>query len=359
MNERTELKALLLAGGEGTRLRPITHTQSKQLIPVANKPMLFYGLEAIAAAGIREVGIIVGDTHEEIRGAVGDGSRWGLRATYVRQEAPLGLAHAVLSAREFLSGGPFLMYLGDNLVREGLVEFVREFEEHRPDAQIFVVKVEDPERFGVVVLEGESVRRLVEKPREHISDLALAGVYIFTPAIFDAAAAVRPSWRGELEITDAIQWLVDHGYSVRSKQITGWWKDTGKLEDLLEANRFVLEDQEHSVEGDVDEASHVLGPVRIEAGAVVRESVVRGPAAIAAGCTIDRSVIDPFTSVFEGTTIVESDIGNSIVMGDCRIEGVRRVRDSLVGRNVRIARSDGSPAAMQLMVGDNCAITMP
>jgi glucose-1-phosphate thymidylyltransferase len=321
--------------------------------------MLFYGLEAIAEAGIREVGVIVGDTEEEIRSAVSDGSEWGLRVTYIPQEAPLGLAHAVLTARDFLEGEPFLMYLGDNLVRDGVADFVNTFQEHTPDAQIFLVKVPEPERFGVAVLEGDQVARLVEKPREHISDLALSGVYIFTPAIFEAASSIEPSGRGELEITDAIQYLVDHGYRVRAERITGWWKDTGRLEDLLEANRFVLDDQPRSVEGDVDDASHIVGEVRVEPGAVIRESVIRGPAAIAAGCRIERSTIDPYTSVYVDTTVVDSEIGNSIVMDECRIEEVRRIRDSLIGRNVRVVRADSRPSSIQLMVGDNCAITLP
>ena len=353
------MRALLLAGGHGTRLRPITHTSSKQLIPVANKPILFYGLEAIARAGIREVCVVVGDTEQEIRGAVGDGSAWGLDVTYVRQEAPLGLAHAVLAARPVLDGEPFLMYLGDNLVREGLGSFVRTFDEHRPDAQIFLVKVPDPERFGVAVLEHDRVMRLVEKPASHISDLAMSGVYVFTPAIFEAASSISPSGRGELEITDAIQYLVDHGYSVRAEHITDWWKDTGKLEDLLEANRFVLNDQERDVEGDVDEGSHVVGDVRIDAGAVVRDSVVRGPAAIASGCVIEHSIVDPWTSVHVGTTIRNSELGDSIVMADCHISDARGIRSSLIGRGVRVSRAETSPSFLQLMVGDHCALVLP
>jgi glucose-1-phosphate thymidylyltransferase len=352
------MKALMLAGGHGTRLRPITHTQSKQLIPVANKPILFYGLEALSDAGIREVVVVVGDTEREIRGAVGDGSAWGLEVTYVHQEAPLGLAHAVLTAREQLEGGPFLMYLGDNLVREGLGSFVRTFEEHHPDAQIFLVKVPDPERFGVAVVEADRVIRLVEKPTEHISDMAMSGVYIFTPAIFEAASSIRPSWRGELEITDAIQYLVDHGFSVRAELISNWWKDTGKVEDLLEANRFVLNDQDRSIEGDVDEASHIVGDVHIAAGAVVRDSVIRGPSTIGAGCRIEHSIIDPWTSIYANTCVADSEIGNSIVMGECHISQVHRIRESLVGRNVQIYRAGSSPS-LQLMVGDNCAIALP
>jgi glucose-1-phosphate thymidylyltransferase len=353
------VKALITAGGHGIRLRPITHTQNKHLIPVANKPMLFYGLEAVARTGIREVGVVVGETEQEIREAVGDGSVWGLDVTYIRQEAPLGLAHVVLTAHEFLDGEPFLMHLGDNLVREGLGRFVRAFEERRPDAQIFIVKVPDPSRFGVAVLEGERVVRLVEKPQEHLSDYALAGVYVFTSVIFEAVASLEPSARGELEITDAIQYLIDHGYEVRAERISGWWKDTGHPEDLLEANRFALEEQERSVEGDVDQASKIIGEVRVDAGAVVRDSVIRGPAAIAAGCVIEGSTIEPYTSVYLNTSITDSDIGNSIVMDDCRIEGVRRARDSLIGRNVHLTRAHTDTSAVSLMVGDNCAIELP
>jgi glucose-1-phosphate thymidylyltransferase len=353
------VKALLTAGGHGTRLRPITHTQNKHLIPVANKPMLFYGLEGIAGAGIHQVGIVVGDTEQEIRGAVGDGSPWGLEVTYIRQESPLGLAHVVLTAQEFLGNEPFLMHLGDNLVREPLDRSVRAFQEGESDARIFLVKVPDPSRFGVAVLEGQRVVRLVEKPPEHVSDYALAGVYVFGPAIFPAAASLEPSGRGELEITDAIQYLVDHGYDVRADHLTGWWKDTGRLEDLLEANRFILDDQERLVEGDVDEASHLVGEVRVDAGAVVRQSVIRGPAAIASGCRVERSTIDPYTSIYLNTTLIDSEIGNSIVMEDCWIQDVHRIRDSLVGRNVRMARGDSIPASVQLMVGDNSAITLP
>jgi len=353
------MRALLLAGGSGTRLRPITHTRSKQLIPVANKPVLFYGLEAIADAGIRRVGIIVGDTEREIAEAVGDGSRWGLEATYIRQDAPLGLAHAVLTAQDYLDGEPFLMYLGDNLVREGLAGFVKTFEEHEPDAQIFLVKVLEPERFGVAVVEGDRVVRLVEKPRTHLSDLALSGVYLFSPEIFRAASAISPSARGELEITDAIQYLVDHDLPVRAELISGWWKDTGKLEDLLEANRFVLEDQGRLLDGNVNDASLVVGDVRIDAGAEVRDSVIRGPAIIGTGCLIQHSVIDPYTSVQSGTEIVDSEIANSIVMADCRIEHARGLCDSLLGRNVRVERATSGSSSIQLMVGDNCAIGLP
>jgi glucose-1-phosphate thymidylyltransferase len=353
------MKGLILAGGVGSRLRPITHTQSKQLIPVANKPILYYGLEALAATGVEDVGIVVGELEEEIRGAVGDGSRWGLRVEYIHQDAPLGLAHAVLIAQEYLGEDDFVMYLGDNLVPEGITSFVRAYQEHGPDAQIFLVKVPEPERFGVAVLEGDRVVKLVEKPKEHISDLALAGVYLFNPSIFIAAAAIEPSGRGELEITDAIQYLIDHGYRVRAEMITGWWKDTGKLEDLLEANRIMLDRGEHDVRGDVDAESHLVGEVMVDETAVIRESVIRGPAAIARGAVVERSIVGPYVSVYERTRIEDSEIANSIVLEDAVISGARPVGDSLIGKNVRITKDQARPAGYRFMLGDSSEIRLP
>ncbi|HEX9717915.1 MAG TPA: glucose-1-phosphate thymidylyltransferase [Actinomycetota bacterium] len=353
------MRALVLSGGEGSRLRPITHTNAKQLIPVANKPILFYGLEALAAAGIRDVGMIVGDTEQEIRAAVRDGSDWGLSVQYIRQEAPLGLAHAVLVAQEYLGEEEFVMYLGDNLVREDVGRFVKAFEEHRPDAQIFLVKTPEPERFGVAVLEGDRVTRLVEKPREHISDLALSGIYIFNSAIFQAAASISPSWRGELEITDAIQYLLDHGYTVRAEQITGWWKDTGRVEDLLEANRIMLEDQARRIDGVVDEASHIVGPVVVEDGAEVTDSVIRGPAVIGRHATVIRSTLGPHVSVFDDSRIEDSEISDSIIMGGTMISEVRRMTGSLVGTNVRICKDDQHPTTFQFVIGDSSQVRIP
>jgi len=353
------MKGFILAGGTGSRLRPITHTQSKQLIPVANRPILHYGLEAMADAGIHEVGIIVGDTEEEIRGSVGDGSAWGLEVTYLRQEAPLGLAHAVLTGREYLGDEDFVMYLGDNLLPEGITRFVRQYRENEPDAQIFLVKVPEPERFGVAVLEADRVVRLVEKPAEHISDLALAGIYIFTPAIFEAAAAIEPSGRGELEITDAIQYLIDHGYEVRAEVISGWWKDTGKLEDLLEANRIMLDGLAGRVEGSVDEASHLVGEVVVEEGAEIRESVIRGPAVIGPDAVVTRSTLGPYVAVARGSRIEDSEIRDSIVMEGCRIREVRPVSDSLIGERVQIEKSDHRPGAYRFMLGDSSDVRIP
>ena len=354
-----DMKGFILAGGTGSRLRPITHTQSKQLIPVANQPILFYGLRAMADAGIENVGIIVGDTEEEIRGAVGDGGRFGVRVTYIRQEAPLGLAHALLTGRDYLDDDDFVMYLGDNLLPEGVSRFVDSYREHGPDAQIFLVKVPEPERFGVAVLDGDRVVELVEKPKEHISDLALAGIYIFTPTVFEAAAAIEPSWRGELEITDAIQYLVDHGYRVRAETISGWWKDTGKLEDLLEANRIMLDAHTGEVRGRVDEASHLVGEVLVEEGAEVVESVIRGPSAIGPDVRVTRSALGPYVSIARGSQIEDSEIEDSIVMEGCRIADVRRISSSLVGERVTVRKGEDRPAAYRLMLGDSSDVRIP
>ena len=259
------MKALVLSGGSGTRLRPITHTSAKQLLPVANKPVLFYGLEAIVEAGVTEVGIVVGDTAPAIEAAVGDGSAFGFHATYIKQDAPLGLAHAVLVAREFLGDDDFVMYLGDNFIVGGITGLIDEFRAARPDTQIMLTRVSNPRAFGVAELDANGrVVRLEEKPREPKSDLALVGVYMFTPTVHEAVAALKPSWRGELEITEAIQWLLDAGREVRSTVITGYWKDTGNVDDMLEVNRLVLETIEPRLDGVVD-GSELIGRVVVEA----------------------------------------------------------------------------------------------
>src|SRR5499427_5512302 len=276
------MKGLILSGGKGTRLRPITHTSAKQLVPVANKPVLFYGLEAIAEAGIKDIGIVVGDTHAEIRAAVGDGSRWGVRVQYIEQDAPRGLAHAVKISRDYIGNEPFVMYLGDNLLNKGISNFVREFDTRKPAAQILLTRVPDPQMFGVAQLENGKVIRLVEKPKEPIGDLALVGVYMFGPDVFESVNRIKPSFRNELEITDAIQDLIDRGLTVRPHVVDGWWKDTGKLEDMLEANRLILDTLERRVEGHVDADSRVEGKVVVEAGAIIENSIIRGPAIIGA-----------------------------------------------------------------------------
>jgi glucose-1-phosphate thymidylyltransferase len=350
------VKALVLSGGEGTRLRPITHTSSKQLIPVANKPILFYGLESIAAAGIRQVGIVVGSTADEIKAAVGDGSAWGVEVTYIEQESPLGLAHAVLVSRDFLGEDDFVMYLGDNVLLEGITRFVQEFDRHRPNAQIFLAAVPEPERFGVAVLDGDRVVRLVEKPRERISDLALVGVYLFDASVHEAVASVKPSWRGELEITDSIQYLLDKGRTVRAEMVTGWWKDTGKLEDLLEANRMMLSAVSPRVDGDVDASSRIVGQVVVERGAKVSRSVLRGPAIVGEDTIIEDSVIGPNASIYFGCHIGGSEIEDSIVMERCRVEDVRAMAQSLLGKDVEVRRGKDRPAMYRLMLGDQSQV---
>jgi glucose-1-phosphate thymidylyltransferase len=368
------VKALILAGGAGTRLRPITHTRAKQLVPVANKPIMFYGLEAVAGAGIKQVGIVVGDTAAEVRAAVGDGSSWGLEVTYLPQEAPLGLAHCVLLARDFLGDDDFVMYLGDNLLQQDLRAFVARFEDHRarsstptltaadaaaPAAQILLAHVPDPQRFGVAELGAAGrVVRLVEKPAEPPSDLALVGVYLFDAAIHEAVAAIAPSERGELEITDAIQWLIDHGHTVESEVLDGWWIDTGKLTPLLEANRLLLETLERRVDGEVDAESSVEGRVVVEVGARLRRSRVRGPAILGPGTEVVDSYVGPFTAVGSRCRIERSEVEHSVILDDCRVSDAGRISDSLLGHHVEVTRSESRPHGTRLMLGDHSQVDL-
>ena len=350
------MKGLILSGGRGTRLRPITYTSAKQLVPVANKPILFYGIEALAASGIREIGIVVGDTKREIMDAVGDGARFGVRVTYIEQEAPLGLAHAVLVSESFLGADPFVMYLGDNLIREKLAPLVQRFGEEKPNAQILLARVPNPQQFGVAELAEGKVVRLIEKPTRPPSDLALVGVYMFDQTIFEAVKAIRPSARGELEITDAIQRLIDTGRTVRPHVIEGWWKDTGKLEDLLEANRIILDTLEPRVEGEV-EASEIHGKVVVEPGAKVVRSVIRGPAIIGKGAMIENAYVGPFTAVGDQVVIRGSEVEHSIILEGSSISDVGgRIESSLVGRNVVIYRSLSKPKSYNLMLGDRSQV---
>ncbi|PWI20331.1 glucose-1-phosphate thymidylyltransferase [Streptomyces sp. Act143] len=351
------MKALVLSGGAGTRLRPITHTSAKQLVPVANKPVLFYGLESIAAAGITEVGVIVGETAAEIEEAVGDGSKFGLEVTYIPQERPLGLAHAVLIAREFLGDDDFVMYLGDNFIVGGIAALVDEFRAHRPDAQILLTHVPDPRAFGVAELDAAGqVIGLEEKPETPKSDLALVGVYLFTPVIHDAVRAITPSGRGELEITHAIQHLIDERADVRSTVIKGYWKDTGNVTDMLEVNRTVLETVEHRVDGAVDEASELIGRVVVEEGARIVRSRVVGPVIIGSGTVVEDSYIGPFTSVAENCRVTDSELEFSIVLRDSSIRGVGRIESSLIGRHVEVTPTTGMPAAHRLVLGDHSKV---
>ncbi len=354
------MKALILSGGKGTRLRPITHTSAKQLVPVANRPILFYGLDAMRDAGIQDVGIVVGDTRAEIEAAVGDGAAFQLRVQYIQQEAPLGLAHAVKIAQDYLQDSPFVMYLGDNLVRDGIADFVRQFQDEPCDAQILLARVPNPSAFGVAELDAVGgVLRLQEKPKKPRSDLALVGVYMFTSGVFEAVNAIRPSARGELEITDAIQYLIDAKRRVRAQVIQGWWKDTGKLEDLLEANRLVLAGLVRRVDGAVDDASHVEGQVVVEAGARVEASVLRGPLVVGAGTLVRKSFVGPFTSIGPQCVIEDSEIEHSIVLESSTIIGIgSRIESSLVGRNVRLLRGELRPKAYKFVVGDSSEIQL-
>ncbi|MCA9751276.1 MAG: glucose-1-phosphate thymidylyltransferase [Gemmatimonadetes bacterium] len=354
------MKALILSGGKGTRLRPITHTSAKQLVPVANKPILFFAIEAIRDAGIRDIGIIVGDTAAEIEAAVGDGSAFGVKTTYIRQDEPLGLAHAVKIAEDFLRGDTFVMYLGDNFIKDGIGPLVHEFQAERPNSQILLARVPNPSSFGVAEIVGGKVVGLEEKPAQPKSDYALVGVYMFDPTIFEAVNAIRPSPRGELEITDAIQWLIDQGKDVRSHVIKGWWKDTGKLEDMLEANRVALLSFDRHVAGSVDPTSRVIGEVVVEEGATVVNSELRGPLIIGAGTEIRDSYVGPFTSVSRGCAIIGSEIEFSIVLENSRIEHLgHRVEGSLIGRNARLVQGETRPRAFRFMVGDNSEIQVP
>ncbi|MFD2079953.1 glucose-1-phosphate thymidylyltransferase [Actinopolymorpha cephalotaxi] len=351
------MRALVLSGGAGTRLRPITHTSAKQLVPVANKPVLFYGLEAIAEAGITEVGIVVGDTAQEIKEAVGDGAQFGISVTYIPQEAPLGLAHAVLIARDFLGDEDFVMYLGDNFIVGGISSLVEAFRADRPEAQILLTKVPNPTAFGVADLDASgAVVALEEKPQHPKSDLALVGVYLFTKAIHEAVDGIEPSWRGELEITHAIQWLIDNDHDVRSTVISGYWKDTGNVDDMLEVNRSVLETLEPRVEGTVDEASEIIGRVVIEEGAEISGSRIVGPVIIGAGTKVVDSYVGPFTSVQHDCRVVDSEIEFSIVLHDSSIEGVRRIEASLVGHHVEVTPAPRVPKAHRLVLGDHSRI---
>ncbi len=351
------MKGLILSGGKGTRLRPITHTSAKQLVPVANKPVLYYAIEALVGAGISEIGIITGETGEEVRSAVGEGERFGARITYIPQEAPLGLAHAVLTAKEFLGDDSFVMYLGDNLIRQGLTGLVDAFTGQAPSAMILLAHVSEPERFGVAELDGDRIVRLIEKPKVPPSDLALVGVYLFSHDIFDAIDAIEYSPRGELEITDAIQKLIDTGRTVQPHIVSGWWKDTGRLEDMLEANRIVLEGLERSVNGDIDETVTLEGRVVIEEGAHIRRSIIRGPAIIGAGTVIEDAYIGPFTAIYHDCTVISSEIEHSIILEHSTVDHVAgRIESSLIGKECIVSASTRRPKAVRLMLGDHSQV---
>ncbi|UCH35353.1 MAG: glucose-1-phosphate thymidylyltransferase [Armatimonadota bacterium] len=357
------MKGVVLAGGRATRLRPLTHTMTKHLIPLANKPIIYYCLESLAVAGITEVAIIVGcrhpdypgsiDTGPEIMEAVGGGERWGLKVTYVPQDAPRGIAHAVGLTRDFVGRDPFVVFLGDNFLPSGIADFTREFEHAAPNAMILLCRVPNPRDFGVAVLEGEHVTRLEEKPEHPPSDLALVGVYLFDHHVFDAIDDLKPSRRGELEITHAIQSLIDGGLVVRSHQVKGWWKDTGTLSDLLEANRIVLDTLEESKQGEVDDRSQLLGSVVIEDGAAITNSIIQGPAIIGRNARVADSLLGPYVSIHFDVEIEGSELANSIVLEESAIRHIPgRIRDSLIGKNVAVHAADRRPGWHQFVLGD-------
>ncbi len=352
------MKALILSGGAGTRLRPLTHTSAKQLLPVANKPIIFYGIEAIAAAGIDEFAIIVGDTADDVMKEVGDGARWGVKITYIRQDAPLGLAHAVKISKDFMKEDSFIMFLGDNLLKEGIPEFVRKFKTNEPNALILLTKVPNPQQFGVAELDGSGkVKKLVEKPKQPKTDLALVGVYLFDRNIFKAVESIKPSQRGELEITDAIQWLLDNGYAVEPHMVSGWWKDTGKPEDLIEANKLVLEMiKKDDIRGRIDDRSSVAGSVLLGKGSEIIESNIKGPVSIGENCRVVKAKIGPFVSLGENSLIENCTIDNSIIMEECVIKDVnKKISSSILGRSVKLCGSCGTHG---FVIGDRSDISL-
>ena len=362
MSKQIELKGLILSGGKGTRLRPLTFTRAKQLIPIANKPNLFYVVEDLAAAGVRDIGVVISpETGGEIRNALGDGGRWGTKFTFIEQAEPKGLAHAVKTALPYLGSSSFVMYLGDNLLSGGIGHLVEEYRQGASDCIVLLTPVEDPRQFGVAVLDASGkVQRLVEKPKEPPSNLALVGVYLFSPAVHDVIASLRPSARGEYEITDAIQGLIERGLRVTAHQVRGWWKDTGKPEDLLEANRLVLSPIARDIRGTVED-SRIVGEVVIEAGARVVRSDIRGPAHVAAGAVIEDSYIGPYTTVGRNAQVLHSQVEYSILFNDTRLLSVPyRVDASVIGQDVQV---DGSGQGrvgktMQLVLGDHSQVRL-
>jgi len=351
------LKALIASGGRGTRLRPLTHTHNKHLIPIANKPILHYAIEAAVDAGIKQIGIVHNHDSREVPEAIGNGKRWGVKITYIPQKAPLGLAHVIRISEKFIGKDDFIFYLGDNMVVGGVKRFIDAFEASDCDCFLTLATVKDPERFGVPEIKRGRIIRVEEKPRKPKSQFAVAGIYIYNHHIFEAVKGIKPSKRGEFEISDAHQYLIDKGYSIGYSEITGWWKDTGKPTDLLEANRLVLDNIQPKCEGTVDASSNVAGKVIIGSGSKVINSVVRGPAIIGSGCVIENSYIGPFTSIGSGNLIRNSEVEYSILLTGCKILDVRiRIEGSLLGNEVEIVEASGKPLVHRFMIGDQSRV---
>ena len=355
------MKALILAGGKGTRLRPLTNTTAKHLLPVANKPILFYVLEQTREASITDIGIIISPEHgSRIQEALSDGSRWGVNITYILQPEPLGLAHAVSTAQDFLGDSSFLLFLGDNLIQGGVKDLVGQFHAHAPDALVLLKEVTDPRAFGVAELDTSGrVVQVVEKPKEPKSNLALVGAYLFTSEIHQAIAQLKPSWRGEYEITDAIQKLLEMGKEVRSHILQGWWRDTGNKDDLLEANRLLLDDfLKRSIKGDVDSQSHISGRVEIKEGTRIENSLIRGPVSIAENCRVKNSFIGPFTSISAETVIEDSSIEHSVILGNSHIFKIQHLADSIIGRNTEVVKQEQNFGTIRLFIGDDARVEL-
>ncbi|MGK7926340.1 MAG: glucose-1-phosphate thymidylyltransferase [Spirulina sp.] len=356
------MKALILSGGKGTRLRPLTYTGAKQLVPVANKPILWYGIEAIAAAGIREIGIVISpETGEEVKTKTGDGSRFGVKITYILQDKPAGLAHAVKVSQDFLHDSPFILYLGDNLIRDRLQEFLAKFQQQQLDGLILLRQVKNPSAFGVATVDDRGrILQLVEKPKNPPSNLALVGVYFFDSSIHQAIAAIQPSARGELEITDAIQTLIDRQHNVQAMELSGWWLDTGKKDDLLEANHIVLDEfLETKISGSLDEHSHIYGRVEVGKGTQLVNCTIRGPAIVGENCHLENCFIGPYSSIADNVTIIDTDIDHSVILSGAKIVNIhQRIVDSLIGQRAQLMLAPKRPKAMRFMIGDDCKIEL-
>jgi len=351
------MKGLVLSGGHGTRLRPLTYSQQKQLIPVANKPILFYAIEDVIEAGVDEIFIIVGPNKEQVIDTV-DSWDWEVKIDYIYQAEPKGLAHAVKISQEHIGDNSFVMYLGDNILKSGIVEFSKEFNKNGSDSSILLTQVSNPQQFGVADLnEDGSVRKLIEKPKKPPSNYALVGIYFFKPIIFEAVNSIKPSWRDELEITDAIQWLIDNGFKVRSNIVKDWWKDTGKPEDILDANRLVLDTIERNIMG-IEEDSRLFGRIEIGKGTLVKNSTIKGPCIIGKNCEILESYIGPFTSIGDGCKLTGTEIEDSVILEGSSISSTNRLVECLIGKNVKIMKSQRIPKGTKFVVGDNSELEL-